>query len=493
LAFRRDLGVSVRFVVVGTPGDRRVTMFHAAAIRSGLPEPQLISWRDVLTGGDVRIPAGSLVRVDSPGEDARTDALLRGPGDPTRVGGGAVWYRAFRAALRRVDEAVRASPGAAPLGDIGEIAVMFDKRICHARLADAGVPVPPALRGPIGSYRDLRAQMAAMGWTRVFVKPAHGSSASGVIALQTSPSRVKAVTSVAWPGDTWRGRVSGDGVSGDGASDGGASDGGVSDGGVSEGGVSEGGVSEGAVFPYNSLRVRVYEDEADVAAIVDRLAPDGLHVERWFPKASLDGRAFDLRVVVIAGTPTHVVVRTSRTPMTNLHLGGARGDLTALRERLGAGVWERAMDVCAQAAARFPRSLCAGVDLMIGTDRRSMAVAEVNAFGDLLPGLTGLPGTPGEGLDTYATQIAAVSRGWRPPDTAARRESSDLLTDRRAPCDAEKRGEPRGPGGLESAVTDERSGTGESGDGGQTARRRGGRSRGENELTGVEGVMSCAT
>jgi hypothetical protein len=34
--------------------------------------------------------------------------------------------------------------------------------------------------------------------------------------------------------------------------------------------------------------------------------------------------------------------------------------------------------------------------------------------GDLLPGLTGLPGGPGEGLDTYATQIAAVSRGWRP-------------------------------------------------------------------------------
>jgi hypothetical protein len=55
-----------------------------------------------------------------------------------------------------------------------------------------------------------------------------------------------------------------------------------------------------------------------------------------------------------------------------------------------------------------------GVDLMIGADWRSLAVAEVNAFGDLLPGLTGLPGGPGEGLDTYAAQIAAVSRGWRP-------------------------------------------------------------------------------
>ncbi|MFD0529886.1 hypothetical protein ACFQ1I_28730 [Kitasatospora arboriphila] len=35
-------------------------------------------------------------------------------------------------------------------------------------------------------------------------------------------------------------------------------------------------------------------------------------------------------------------------------------------------------------------------------------VGEVNAFGDLLPGLTGLPGGPAEGLDTYGAQIAAL-------------------------------------------------------------------------------------
>ncbi len=77
----------------------------------------------------------------------------------------------------------------------------------------------------------------------------------------------------------------------------------------------------------NSLRVRSYGTEEEVAALIDMLAPDGLHVERWLPKATLDGRVFDLRVVVIGGEPTHAVVRTSRTPMTNLHLGGARETL----------------------------------------------------------------------------------------------------------------------------------------------------------------------
>ncbi|MEU7880703.1 hypothetical protein [Microbispora bryophytorum] len=58
----------------------------------------------------------------------------------------------------------------------------------------------------------------------------------------------------------------------------------------------------------------------------------------------------------------------------------------------------------------LPGSLAAGVDLMVGADRRSVAVAEVNAFGDLLPGLGDLAGT---GRDTYAEQAAAISgRRW---------------------------------------------------------------------------------
>ncbi|WP_152990736.1 STM4014 family protein [Sphaerimonospora mesophila] len=340
-----------RLAVVGVPGDRRVGLFRDAVVACGLAEPQVISWRDVLTGGEVSTPAGTLLRIESPGEDAEIDALLRGPGDPTRVAGGAAWYAAFVAGLRRV----AAVPGVRSLGDVEEIAVMFDKRRCHARLAAAGLPVPPAFRA--GSYGELRERMAERGWARVFVKPAHGSSAAGVIAFQSNGERVKAVTSAAW--------------------------------------------FDGVLC--NSLRVRSYEDEGDVKALVETLAPDGLHVERWFPKASLGGRTFDLRVVAVAGIPTHAVVRTSRTPITNLHLGGARGDLDAVRSQ--AGLWRRVLDTAEAAAACFPGSLSVGVDVMVGADRRSVAVAEVNAFGDLLPNLGDLAGG---GRDTYAEQVEAI-------------------------------------------------------------------------------------
>ncbi|NRQ35675.1 STM4014 family protein [Nonomuraea sp. NN258] len=344
----------MRFAVVGTPGDRRVTLFRDAVVAHGLAEPLVIPWRDVLTGRELAVPAGSLLRVDSPGEDAETDALLRGPGEPARVGGGEAWYRTFTAGLDRV----AAIPGVRLLGDAGEIGVMFDKRRCHAVLERAGVPVPPAFEAV--SYADLRAGMAERGWHRVFVKPAHGSSASGVIALQVQPppgDRLKAVTSAAWIDGGW----------------------------------------------CNSLRVRAYAAEHDVRRLVDFLAPDGLHVERWFPKASLDEGTFDLRVVTVAGTPTHAVVRTSRVPMTNLHLGGRRGDLGAVRSR--PELWARVLEVSARAAACFPGSLSTGVDVMVGSDWRSVVVAEVNAFGDLLPGLGDISGN---GRDTYAEQVKAV-------------------------------------------------------------------------------------
>ncbi|WP_440102798.1 STM4014 family protein [Streptosporangium sp. H16] len=378
--------------VVGTPGDRRVTMFADACARQGLAEPAVVPWTSVLRGEEIGIEPGTLVRIDSPGEDAEADALLRGPGEPSRIGGGARWHAGFVAGAARVRRAVVAAPGAVLLADVEDVAVMFDKRRCHARLSAAGVPVPPALAGPVGGYAELRERMGEARWGRVFVKPAHGSSASGIIALHASGRRVRAVTSAE--------------------------------------------LTSGEL--HNSLRIRCYENEPDLAVIVDLLAADGLHVERWFPKASLGGRAIDLRVVVVDGTPTHAVVRAGRGPMTNLHLGGVRGDLGAVTAGLGPRGWERALETCARAAACFPGSLAVGVDLMIGVDWREFAVAEVNAFGDLLPRLEGLPGGGAEGLDTYGAQVRAILARHAPAEDrhAPAKDRHTPAEDRQAPAGA---------------------------------------------------------
>ncbi|GAA2370933.1 STM4014 family protein [Dactylosporangium salmoneum] len=336
--------------VVGIRGHRRVELFRAAAVAAGLGEPAFVDWRDVCAG-DFALAPGSTVRLESPGEDAEVDRLLRGAPAPAAHGeivGLAAWYRGFLAAARRVAERVTGRL----LNPVDDLAVLFDKRRCHARLRAHGVPVPD------GFAADGYAQVRDAGWGRVFVKPAHGSSASGVVALAMHRGRVSAYTSAALDG----GRL------------------------------------------FNELRVHHYTGEREVAAIIDRLGADGLHVERWFPKADHAGRVFDLRVVVIAGRAAHVVARTSRTPLTNLHLGNARGDLAAIRAAVGRERWAAAMATCERAAACFPDSLHVGVDLMLAPGFEEVAVAEVNAFGDLLPGLLV------DGRDTYAAEVAALLR-----------------------------------------------------------------------------------
>ncbi|MXM65447.1 hypothetical protein GR925_18820 [Streptomyces sp. HUCO-GS316] len=358
-----------RFAVVGNPENRRVTLFAEAVRAAGLPGPRIVSWQEVLRDGGADFADEETVRIDSPGENPEVDLLLRGTPDPTRVEGSSRWYTRFMAALCSLRGGIR-------LDDPHELAVLFDKRRCHAVLTAAGVPVPASpTSGPraaaVRGWDDVRTLMREHRMPRLFVKPAHGSSASGVLAVESAGAgRVRATTSVEL-------------------------------------------VPDGRLF--NSLKVRRYERERDIAAIVDALAPDGLHLERWLPKASQRGRAADLRVVVVDGRATHAVVRTSSSPLTNLHLGGSRGDLDEARQALeAAGArWRDVLAVCEQAAACFPQTLCVGVDLLPAVGWRRAAVGEVNAFGDLLPRLTGLPGSQAEGLDTYAAQVAAVLR--RPP------------------------------------------------------------------------------
>ena len=354
-----------RLAVVGNPENRRVTMLLDAAARHDMPTPRVVSWREVLRERGARFDPDELVRLDSPGEDPDVDALLRGPGDPTRIADGTRWYATLLTAVGSLR-------GGQPLTDPDDLAVLFDKRRCHAALAGGGVPVPlsptsggaaPAPR----SWPEVRELAAAAGLRRFFLKPAHGSSAAGVLAVETAPGgRVQARSSA---------EIAADGV-------------------------------------YNSLRVRRFTGEAEVGALVDALAGELLHIEAWLPKPSSRGRTADLRVVVVAGRATHAVVRTSEHPMTNLHLGGRRGDLDTVRaafDSTGYG-WESVLAVAESAAACFPRTLCVGVDLLPAANWRGVAVGEVNAFGDLLPGLTGLPGRA-DGLDTYGAQLAAIS-GW---------------------------------------------------------------------------------
>ncbi|MFK7768155.1 MAG: STM4014 family protein [Mariniblastus sp.] len=374
--------MSGNFILIANPENRRVRYFQEALFRLHLPPAIVVSYEELLSGqislASVLQP-DSLVRIESPGENFSVEKLLLHQGAAYLGDGLSIshqsidalendlglirhprqWFLGYLKTLSQWEAELTAFPDVRVMNWPSEIATMFDKIECQQKLADAEIPVPMAL-GVVRNYQELLARMAEENISRVFVKIANGSSASGVVAFEVRDSIQRAITSV----ELVR--------SGD------------------------------EVRLYNSLRVRTYIDQQDIGDLIDTLCREAVHVESWFEKASFGESAtkeiFDLRVVVIGGRAQHVVVRQSKSPMTNLHLGNRRGDLDQVKTRLGSH-WSDVMTTCEKVMTLFPGSHYAGIDVAIGADFCSHTVLEVNAFGDLLPNVEF------EGVNTYESEI----------------------------------------------------------------------------------------
>jgi glutathione synthase/RimK-type ligase-like ATP-grasp enzyme len=374
----------MHFLLIGTPGDRRVTLFQEALARLGLPAAQLVSYQSLITG-EVSLPdlitPTTIVRIESPGKSVEMEHLLLmlGANEPDPEGeryerlapstlaalphekgqllASRQWYLGFSALMSRLAGWI---PVQQTMNRPDDILLMFDKRRCHALLEQHDISVPQALP-PVHSYDELMASLQERGWSRVFLKLAHGSSAAGTIAYRYSGNRHQAFTTV------------------------------------------EAVERAGEIRFYNTRRIRKLESRQEIAQVVNALCRHRVHVEQWIPKATYGNRVFDLRVVVIGGQAMHSVARLSHSPMTNLHLLNERGDLAAILERIGPERWQAAQDTCERAAKLF-ESLYSGIDLLFTTDYRHHAILEMNAFGDLLPGLLY------HGQDTYSAEMLAALR-----------------------------------------------------------------------------------
>ena len=337
---------SLRFGLIGNPENRRVQDFQAAVEALGHPRPACLAYEELL-GDPSSLDRFDVdwIRIDSPGENpAVAEALiLRGGGCPDvplafgEIGFQREYHRGFCDVLEQI-----AARGIPCVNAPQDIAVMFDKWQCHQRFVDHEIARPHSEMAP-ASFLVLREHMRARGSGRDFLKPLHGSSASGVCALRWTPHHQQLIAPL---------RIQ---------------------------------IEKGRTLLINSLEVRTYTHPADIQAILERLLPSGMIQERWIPKLSLPEGAVDLRVLVIHGEPRHWVVRQSMYPMTNLHLGNRRGDAAVLRNILG-GKLDKAFELAARAAACFSDSLYAGVDILIDSSHRAF-VGEINAFGDLLPRL----------------------------------------------------------------------------------------------------------
>jgi hypothetical protein len=154
---------------------------------------------------------------------------------------------------------------------------------------------------------------------------------------------------------------------------------------------------------YNTRRLQRLRDPAAIDRLLSFLLAEGAQIERAVGKARAEGGYFDLRVLVVDDEAAFTVVRVSPHPITNLHLGGRRGDLDGLRRRIPPGAWRAAIE-SARRVQRHSGAFHVGVDLLFEPDLTRHRVIEGNAFGDLLPNLER------DGLDVYGWQIRRLGR-----------------------------------------------------------------------------------
>ncbi len=364
------------FVVIGNPGHRRLTLFQAALVAQGGEPARELAWRELaVTGAPARLfaalPADTILRIDSTGEDDEVErALIRRGEQAARAEGvSAITARALAAIpyergrilfprqhhlglLAVLDELEAAIlPSWRVVQPPRAIRELFDKRVTSRKWQALGIPVPESI-DDVRDPDDLRARMNTAGWPRVFVKVASASSASCLAIFVHGEGRDHAITTVEDTGDA----------------------------------------------RYNTRKLQRITGTRALDRLLGFLLGEGAQVERAIPKARRADRYFDLRVLAIDGEAPFAVMRTSVHPITNLHLGGLRGDVELLRAGMPDGSWDAAMASCT-AVQRHSGAFHVGVDVMFEPGLAAHRVIEGNAFGDLLPNLER------DGLDVYGWQI----------------------------------------------------------------------------------------
>ncbi len=376
-----------RFLLIGNPENRRVRGFVNALRQACLPEPVVLAHRELIRDPqrlyDYR-KQRLIVRIDSAGENPEVERLLLAQGHTAAVNAGVravspaqidadpprhgelyhprqyqLGFENYLAALERVFSHM---PHWRVLNPPSTIRMLFDKRLTSRLYQCSGIPVPDPLTLPSSRPGALRQAMRQRDWRSVYVKLSCGSSASGLAVYAYRSGRdEKLMTTMV--------------------------------------------LDEGRIF--NSLKMQTVTQRQRIDRLLSFLLAEGAQIERAIAKARLQHAFMDCRVLMIDREPAFVVVRQSRHPVTNLHLGGWRGELSELRRCVGAESWRQAMASCRRVAGLHD-SFQLGIDLMFEPRFRRHRVIESNAFGDLLPRLRR------DGRSVYAYQIDRICRSMAP-------------------------------------------------------------------------------
>ncbi len=373
------------YVVIVDPNSLRWAHYQSALeqhleqfeIRSKI---HVLEWAEVIRrDGNIadQLPTGPfLLRIESPG---REFSLFRALMQAGEVDGGqepTLWdtaeqgwiasprllYRGLCRIVSRVSECVESHGRCIATSNLSDTLKLFDKNATSSVLTEHGIATPDFFHPEQGT--DTITEIRKRDWPSAYVKLAFGSCASGIACVDTRHRQSSATTSVT----ELDGRY------------------------------------------YNTRALKTVKGE-ELRRVLSFLVEEIATVQLAVNKSRLNGDNFDVRVVVIGREPVASVFRVSPFPMTNLHLGGYRGDPAACRRVLSDRAWAEALDLCRRAAQLFSMAAL-GIDLAFDRHTLEPQIIEINAFGDFFPGWTDAQGQTIHQLEiasTFARYAESIS------------------------------------------------------------------------------------
>ena len=309
---------------------------------------------------------GTLIRLESPGEDSDIErklillgaagAEMEGlawrlteaqakdlPFDQGRILCPRQWFLGFRRLLQLI-ESMAAEHGCRFINHPEAIISCFDKPVSQQLIESRGIRTPQR-SGRIDGYGHLQELVRSSGRLqgRLFLKIANGSSGAAVCAYRFSAGREMLTSHLE--------------------------------------------IVESADGPmlYLSKRASTWCRQAEISRIIDCLARDWLFAEEWIPKPASGGRLFDFRLHVAGGRTAQAAARLSRSPITNLNIGGRRASPQDVVKVIGTPAWEAAVAEAEKIGTAYGgRLFYYGADVVVSATDRNPYILEVNAFGDHL-------------------------------------------------------------------------------------------------------------
>ncbi len=305
-------------ILVGDLASKRSEYFTKAAKDFGLGV-KVIPWTQ-LESVIKQVGEHSYVKLDPP---PSCGALLETLPD---------FIEAYQKQLNRLQEIKGMQYSNSPFA----VLETLDKKKCKKRLEVAGIPTTTGLEIQAKNYQQLVEELGKRGLCRVFLKLNYGSGAAGVVALQINPKTRQGIAYTSLNLDENNKLI-------------------------------------------NTKKLLKWTKQEFLDKMITKLLDFDLIVERWESKAKYQGKSYDLRVVCQFGKVAYLLARSSKGPITNLHLN--HGAIAIEDLSLEPDVIANIHSLALETMDCFTGLEIAGIDILVTPSGR-LKVIEVNAQGD---------------------------------------------------------------------------------------------------------------